>query len=135
MAVAKPKTLVLCGVSVVRDVVAGTLGNGSKPASCRTAATPFSMRHPWYPGSVQESHPWQDHADRLGVDNPAGDGAGRPGCLIGELARQRCASLAQRAAHWRREAGNIRPTMTAAALFAQDRPSFRSGSLPGSKRG
>ena len=43
MAVAKPKTLVLCGVSVVRDVVAGTLGNGFKPASCRTAATPISI--------------------------------------------------------------------------------------------
>jgi hypothetical protein len=87
MAMITRTSLVLNSVSVVRDVVTGTMGNGFVVADMQASMIPFSLRlqSQRYPESVQE--PGQQHvdADLRGVDMRA-DRAGRPGSCAGILA-------------------------------------------------
>jgi hypothetical protein len=80
MAMINRNSLVLNNVSVVRDVVTGTMGNGIHQASCQAPAMPFSKRRlsRWFPQAVQEPAQRQCLADYLGGDSPAAR-AGRPG--------------------------------------------------------
>jgi hypothetical protein len=80
MAMINRNSLVLPGVNVVRDVVAGTMGFGRNLASYQMPAMPFSVRHPSQGYSQAEQEPGlrHDHADG-GMDDAA-DRAGRPGC-------------------------------------------------------
>ena len=87
MAVTNRNTLVLTGVSVVRDVVTVTMGNGLNTACAQLSANPISTRHPSqrYPQAEQITGRRHDHADLGGVDQAACR-AGRPGCREGFLA-------------------------------------------------
>jgi len=87
MAVINRNTLVLTGVSVVRDVVTVTMGTGLNSACAQLSASPISTRHPsqWYPRAEQETGQRHDHAVEDGVDQ-AVNRAGRPGCREGFLA-------------------------------------------------
>src|SRR5262245_48351517 len=96
MAVINRNSLVLSDVSVVRDVVTGTMGNGIYQATCQAPAMPFSKRRlsQWFPQSVQEPAQRQCPADSIGVDSHAAR-AGRPGSRLRVLAsRSRSARLA-----------------------------------------
>ena len=95
MAVINRNTLVLTGVSVVRDVVTVTMGTGLNSACAQLSTSPISTRHPsqWYPRAEQETGQRHDHAVEDGVDQ-AVNRAGRPGCRDGSLASR---SLALRA--------------------------------------
>jgi hypothetical protein len=81
MAVMNRYSLVLNGVNVVRDVVAGTMGLGGNLAYNQMPAMPISTRRlsQPVPATEQEPGPRYDHAPS-GVDNHAVDRAGRPGC-------------------------------------------------------
>ena len=59
MAVINRNTLVLTGVSVARDVVTGTMGNGLISASGRPTTSLFTTRHPSqrYPQAEQVPGP------------------------------------------------------------------------------
>ena len=87
MAVINRNTLVLTGVSVVRDVVTVTMGNGLNSACAQLPAKPISTRHPSqrYPQAEQTTGQRHDHAETSGVDQAACR-AGRPGCREGFLA-------------------------------------------------
>ena len=87
MAVINRNTLVLTGVSVVRDVVTVTMGNGLNSACAQLPAKPISTRHPSqrYPQAEQTTGQRHDHAELSGVDQAAYR-AGRPGCREGFLA-------------------------------------------------
>ncbi len=78
MAVVNRNTLVLDSVSVVRDVVTGTMGMGFDSASGKTTAIPFSMRPPShaFPQAGEKTSRRQNHADRCGAV-AAADRAGR----------------------------------------------------------
>jgi hypothetical protein len=81
MAMINRNSLVLPGVNVVRDVVAGTMGFGRNLASYQMPAMPFSVRHPsQVPQAEQKTGLRHDHAER-GMDDAA-DRAGRPGCSV-----------------------------------------------------
>src|SRR6266481_8037485 len=64
MAVTNRNTLVLTGVSVVRDVVTVTMGTGLNSACARLSAKPISARHPSqrYPEAEQTTGQRRDHA-------------------------------------------------------------------------
>ncbi len=113
MAVITPKTLVLNGVYVVRDVVTVTLGKGFDTVNAQTLAMPFCMRQPSqrYPQAVQEAGQRLNHADQDGADNAA-DRAGRPGCCPGVLASRSPALGAGRiiSTRWSLATGGSRPT-------------------------
>jgi hypothetical protein len=96
MAMINRNTLVLNRVSVVRDVVTGTMVNGVNPAKSQAPVTPFSMRPPSqrYPQAVQETGLRYGHADHLGLDHAA-ERAGRPGSS-GVLASRSPAPSARR---------------------------------------
>ena len=84
MAVIHRYTLVLSGVSVVRDGVAGTLGVGRDAAKRLTSADLFTARRQSqrrYPQAEHEPGPRPDHAGDPGAADAA-DGAGRPGCGV-----------------------------------------------------
>ena len=85
MAVINRNTLVLTGVSVVRDVVTVTMGNGLNSA-CALSTNPTSTRHPSprYSQAEQKTGQRYDHAES-GMDDAAYR-AGRPGCREGFLA-------------------------------------------------
>jgi len=87
MAVMNRNTLVLTGVSVMRDVVTGTMVNGLNPASVWLSTSLFSTRHPSqrYPQAEQVTGPRHDHADFGSVDQAA-DRAGRSSGCDGFLA-------------------------------------------------
>ena len=95
MAVINRNTLVLTGVSVARDVVTGTMGNGLISASGRPTTSLFTTRHPSqrYPQAEQVPGPRHDHADQGGV-NQAADGAGRSRSCDGFLASRSPAAIA-----------------------------------------
>jgi hypothetical protein len=95
MAVINRNTLVLTGVSVARDVVTGTMGNGLISASGRPTTSLFTTRHPSqrYPQAEQLPGPRHDHADQGGV-NQAADGAGRSRSCDGFLASRSPAAMA-----------------------------------------
>ena len=82
MAVVNRNTLVLDSVSVVRDVVTGTVGMGFDSASGKTTAIPFSMRPPShvYEQAGQETRLRPDDAARRGVV-AAANRAGRSACF------------------------------------------------------
>src|SRR3989442_14674780 len=84
MAVINRNTLVLNGVSVVRDVVTGTMGNGLDQVMARTSTSPFTTRQSSQrtPQAVHEYGPRHDHAYQLSMAD-ARDRAGRPGCPRG----------------------------------------------------
>jgi hypothetical protein len=81
MAVINRYSLVLNGVNVVRDVVAGTMDLSGSLAYNQLPAMPFSVRPPSQraPQAEQETGLRHDHA-RDDMDDAA-DRAGRPGCL------------------------------------------------------
>jgi hypothetical protein len=89
MAVINLNTLVLRGVSVVRDVVAGRTGLGSVKASGQTPALPVRMRHPsqGHREADTETDPRQPHAANGGV-NPQARRAGRLGGILCSLGRR-----------------------------------------------
>jgi hypothetical protein len=89
MAVINRNTLVLTGVSVVRDVVTVAMGNGLNSACALLSVKPISTRHPSqrYPQAEQTTGQRHDHAEISGVDQAACR-AGRPGCREGFLARR-----------------------------------------------
>ena len=93
MAVINRNTLVLTGVSVARDVVTGTMGNGLISASGRPTMSLFTTRHPSqrYPQAEQVPGPRHDHAE--GGVNQAADGAGRSRSCDGFLASRSTASF------------------------------------------
>jgi hypothetical protein len=95
MAVINRNTLVLTGVSVARDVVTGTMGNGLISASVRPATSLLTTRHPSqrYPQAEQVTGPRHDHADQGGV-NQAADGTGRSWGCDGFLASRSPAAIA-----------------------------------------
>ena len=95
MAVINRNTLVLDSVSVVRDVVTGTMGMGFDSASGKTAAIPFSMRPPShaFPQAGQKTSMRQDHADRCGAVAAAAR-AGRSECSGALASRSPAWSLA-----------------------------------------
>ena len=97
MAVINRNTLVLTGVSVVRDVVTVTMGNGLNSACLRLSAKPISTRYPSqrYPQAERTTGRRHDHAVSGGVDQAAVR-AGRPGCREGFLASRRLALPASR---------------------------------------
>jgi hypothetical protein len=81
-------TLVLNNVSVVRDVVTSTLGQGCASAERRFPAMAFPMRQPsqcCYPSTDQDTGWRHVHADKLGAASAA-KRAGRSGCRSGFLA-------------------------------------------------
>src|SRR5437762_4880091 len=86
MAVINRNTLVLTGVSVVRDVVTGAMGTGLNVACAELSRSPISTRHPSqrYPQAEQKTGQRLDHAES-GMDDAAYR-AGRPGCREGLLA-------------------------------------------------
>jgi len=88
MAVINRNSLVLLGVSVVSDVVTGTMDNGIYAVSRRTTAMPFPKRRAShrFPQAMQEPGQRQCLADDLGADSCA-TGAGRPGSYSCVLAR------------------------------------------------
>ena len=94
MAVINRNTLVLTGVSVARDVVTGTMGNGLISASGRPTMSLFTTRHPSqrYPQAEQVPGPRHDHAE--GGVNQAADGAGRSRSCDGFLASRSPAPIA-----------------------------------------
>jgi hypothetical protein len=80
MAVINRNSLVLLGVSVNRDVVTGTMGNGNSAADYKTAGIPFLTRRqsqgfPPFDQEPQQQPPCADDAD---ADGSAAR-AGRPG--------------------------------------------------------
>src|SRR6266511_6188372 len=87
MAVNNCNSLVLSGVSVVRDVVTGTKSMGCVTVNHETLATHLHLRHvsQCYPCAVQETQPRQDVADFLGGADAAAR-AGRPGGTPGSRA-------------------------------------------------
>jgi hypothetical protein len=98
MAVINRNSLVLLGVSVVSDVVTGTMDNGIYAVTRRTTAIPFPKRRPShrFPQAMQEPGQRQCLADEVGVDSCA-TGAGRPGsysCVLATHAGPRGWSLA-----------------------------------------
>lgn len=80
MAMITRNSLVLNTVTVVRDVVAGTLGLGVNPAYAQPSMTPFSSR------LTMRHEPWltQDH-DADGDVASVARRAGRPACRGGVL--------------------------------------------------
>jgi len=135
MAVINRNTLVLNGVSVVRDVVTGTMGSGFNPAAGKTLGMPFSLRlqSQCYPLAEQKPGRRHDHADQDGGAAGAADWAGRPGCssrvlgslpasCAGALRSDRCwRLLAVEGARTRIEASPVRLTPAGAALSARTR--------------
>jgi hypothetical protein len=82
MAVINRNTLVLTGVSVVRDVVTVTMGNGLNSASAQRPASPISTRHlsQRYP-QAEQANGQRHYHDAIGGVDHAADWAGRPlGC-------------------------------------------------------
>ena len=92
MAVINRNSLVLNGVSVACDKVAGTMGNGVDAAVRWATAMPFPTRHPShrFPQAMQEPGQQQRLADDCGGDSLAAR-VGRPGSspcvLASSLAR------------------------------------------------
>jgi hypothetical protein len=124
MAVVNRNTLVLNGVSVVRDVVTGTVGSGFGTACGKSAAMPFSMRPPShsYPQAGQETSPRQHPAARRDADRAAGR-AGRPGCS---------GVLAQRGCLWPLATGGAYPTAAwRFGRFTAKHPASVGNALPG----
>ena len=80
MAVINRNSLVLLGVSVVSDVVTGTMDNGIYAVSRRTTAMPFPKRRPShrFPQAMQEPGQRQRLAGDSGAESCA-PRAGRPG--------------------------------------------------------
>jgi hypothetical protein len=80
MAVIYRNSLVLLGVSVVRDVATSTMDNGNTMAAAQTRAMPFPKRllSQGFSWLVQEPGQRQCLADYCGVDRTAAR-AGRPG--------------------------------------------------------
>jgi hypothetical protein len=97
MAVINRNSLVLFGVSVVRDEVTGTMGNGIYAVEFQTTTMPFSKRPPsqGFPPAVQEPGQRGYLAEGFSVDSPA-VGAGRPGSHPCVLASRPCAITAGR---------------------------------------
>jgi hypothetical protein len=92
MAVINRNSRVLNNVSVVRDVVTGTMGNGVHAASHQAPAMPFSKRRQsqWFPQPVQEPAQRGYRADS-GVDSPApraGRSGSRPRVLASRTGHQ-----------------------------------------------
>jgi hypothetical protein len=113
--VINPNTVLLNGVSVVRDVVTSKPGCGFNTGSLRTV--PFSMRHPSRcQQGGQESLQRRGGADYLGADHAA-DWAGRPGRSLGFLASQSPACIAGRRISMRWPLAGLKPAGgTASAL-------------------
>jgi|SRR5581483_7230046 len=79
MAVMNRNRLVLNNVSVVCDVVTGTMDRGTNPARGKALGIPFSRcLSQRYPLADQKPGWWQDHADQHGAVHAA-NRAGRPG--------------------------------------------------------
>src|SRR5712691_5101409 len=96
MAVANRNPLVLNSVSVVCDVVTGTMDRGTNPAGGKTLGIPFSRRlSQRYPLAEQKPGWRQDHADQHGADHAA-DRAGRPGSSSRVVASTKSAHPADR---------------------------------------
>lgn len=95
MAVNNCNSLVLSGVSVVRDVVTGTKNMGCGTVDQPAPTTHFLLRHPShrYPQAVQEPRPRHDDADFVGAADAAAR-AGRPGGTPGSRASRSTAMLA-----------------------------------------
>jgi hypothetical protein len=88
MAAINRNALVLNNVSVVRDVVTSTLGQGCARAERRFPAMAFPMRlqsQCCYPSTDQDTGWRPDHAEKLGAAWAA-ERAGRSGCRSGFLA-------------------------------------------------
>jgi len=95
MAVINRISLVLNGVSVVRDVT-GTMGRGTNPASVNALGIPFSRRlSQCYPLAEQQPGWRQDHADKNGAAHAA-KRAGRSGSSSRVVASLRSALAADR---------------------------------------
>jgi len=136
MAVFNLESLVLCGVSVLRDgqTVNPRLGTSAK-AKRQTSGIPFSMRHP-SPGCREEFDRPGDRPERVGYARVgvAAPGTGRSPSRAGVLSRRSPARTAGRAipSGWSTAMGG--PELAAAAclcLFEAGQVAFVGEGIPG----